>query len=106
MAFSKQYLYNPTDQITSGFAHALSHPARLLIIKQLITHGPCAVQVIAEAHPIHKEALSGHLKILRVAGLVKCEERFPYTFYSIDKKNLKKAYKYLSDFLEEFKFEV
>ena len=100
MAFSKHYLYNPTDQIIGGYAHAFSHPARILIIKQLLTLGPSAVQLIARDHTIHKESMSGHLKILRHYELVEGQEKYPYTFYSVQDDNLKKASQYLSEFLE------
>jgi predicted transcriptional regulator len=101
MAFSKQHLYNPNDQITAGYAHAFSHAARILIVKQLITIGPSTVQVIANDHPIHKESMSDHIKVLRHFDLVQWEERFPYTFYSAHLGNLRMASKYLSDFLEK-----
>src|SRR5687768_11155419 len=103
MAFSKHHLYNPVDQITGGYAHAFSHAARILIIKQLLTQGRCAVQVIARDHPIHKESISDHLKILRHFGLVHGEESYPYTFYSVREENLQQAYNYLSDFLQIIK---
>ena len=98
MAFSKQHLYPLDDQMTSDYAKAISHPARLQILKQLQSAGTICVQEIAEAHPISKEALSGHLKILRALQLVECTERFPFTFYTVDTINVKKA----NDFLEKF----
>ena len=103
MAFSKHHLYNPTDQIIGGYAHAFSHAARILIIRQLLTLGPSAVQVIARDHPIHKEALSDHIKVLRHYDLVEWEEKYPYTFYSVHDANLNRAGKYLTEFLEMIK---
>ena len=100
MAFSKHHLYNPTDQIIGGYAHAISHAARIQIIKQLLTLGPSPVQVIAKDHPIHKESLSDHLKILRLFHLVDWEEKYPYTFYSIHDENLRIACKFLLEFLK------
>ena len=91
------------DQITGGYAHAFSHAARILIIKQLLTNGPSPVQVIAEDHPIHKESLSDHLKILRHFNLVEWEEKYPYTFYAAHYKNLEAASKYLTAFTEILK---
>ena len=99
MAFSKHHLYDTTDQIIGNYAHCISHAARILILKQLLTLGPTVVQVIARDHPIHRESLAGHLKILRDANIIIGEERFPYTFYSIQIENLKKACDYLTDLL-------
>ncbi len=102
MARSKQYLYPANDQITSSFAKALGHTARLMILRQLQSEGPLCVQVIAEKHPISKEALSDHLKILRDAQLVEWVERFPYTFYSIHIKNMEKAFQCMDSFFRFF----
>lgn len=103
MAVSKQNLYPIEDQETSMYAKALGHPARLKILKQLQAAGSLCVQVIAQAHPISKEALSGHLKELREAQLVNWVERFPFTFYSVNEINVKKAFDYLESFFNQFK---
>jgi DNA-binding transcriptional ArsR family regulator len=102
MAQSKQHLYPTDDQITSAFAKALSHPARIQILKQLQIAGAICVQVIAQSHPISMEALSGHLKALREAQLVDWAERFPFTFYSVNEINMKKAFDYLKSFFTTF----
>ena len=100
MAFSKHHLYNQADQMIAGYAHAFGHAARIVILKQLVVMGPSTVQVIASYHPIHKESLSGHIKILRYYGLVEWRESFPFTIYSAHYENIKKACKCLSDYLE------
>ncbi len=91
MAVSKEYLYPEEDQQISHCHKALSHSARLAILKQLKSKGKMCVQVISLDHPISKESLSDHLKILREAQLVEWEERFPYTFYWVHEENLCKA---------------
>jgi DNA-binding transcriptional ArsR family regulator len=98
MAQSKQHLYDPVDQITSSYAKALGHPARIKILNQLRNAGSVCVQVIAQTHPISAEALSGHLKALREAQLVDWVERFPFTFYSVNEINVQKAFDYLASF--------
>jgi len=104
MALSKQHLYPNEDQIISHYAKALSHPARLKILKQLQLEGPLCVQIIAQNHPISLEALSGHFKILREAQLVDFQEHFPYTFYAVNITNLKTAFKLLELFITFFQF--
>ncbi len=106
MAQSKQILYSPDDQITATICRALSHSARIKILKQLQTSGSLCVQVIAKDHPISSEALSNHLKILREAHLVEWEERFPYTFYSIHKANMQKVIRHFQTFLALFEDEI
>ncbi|HZV67978.1 MAG TPA: helix-turn-helix transcriptional regulator [Saprospiraceae bacterium] len=101
MAFSKSHLYPKDDQITSAFAKALSHSARLVIIRKLVKDGPCRVGKLLLNHPISKATLSKHLKILRDAKLVKWRERFPFTIYKVDRKNLALAEGYLKSFFRD-----
>jgi DNA-binding transcriptional ArsR family regulator len=102
MAFSKFTLYSKEWQLISGFAKALCFPGRLEILYQLQKEGPITVQQLAKGHPICMETISGHLKILREAHLVIAEERYPYTFYRIHEKNMKKAKEALAGFFNYF----
>ena len=99
-AFSKAPLYDDVDRITSEFAFALSHPARLRIIRQLASYGPSKVHILQKNHPISQPSLSQHLEILRNAGLVNCKEKFPFIIYSLNGKNLTLAETYLNRFFD------
>lgn len=99
MAFTRNHLYAISDRQTSDFAKALSHSARLLIIRKLQKEGPLTVGRIAKLHPISLQAISQHLSILRKSKLVDCWEKYPYTFYCMNAKNLKKAKKCMISFL-------
>lgn len=103
MAFSKQYLYPKDKQIKSALFKALAHAARLQILEQLEKEGPICVQVIKEKHKLCYATISGHLKKLREALLVECYERFPYTFYYVNEKRMKKARKLINAYLSIFK---
>ncbi len=98
MAFSKSPLYPPEDQITSGYARALSHPARLMILRKLASDGPCSVQILNHAHPISQPAMSYHLEILRKAHLVSCKEKFPFSIYTLEGKSITLAEYQLKSF--------
>ena len=100
MAFSKARLYHKEAQITSVFAHAISHPARQLILQQLSKDGSSKVEELLLNHPISQPALSDHLEILRKAQLVTYKEVFPYIIYSLDGKNVTVAEQYLSAFFK------
>jgi DNA-binding transcriptional ArsR family regulator len=102
MAFSKHSLYSHESQLISGFAKALGFPGRLEILLKLQSEGPLTVQRLGKGHPICLETLSGHLKILRKAHLVIAEERYPYTFYRVHEKNMKKAQEVLANFFSHF----
>jgi DNA-binding transcriptional ArsR family regulator len=103
MAFSKQHLYRPETQLASATFKTLSYSGRLEILFKLYAEGPLCVQDLAKGHPICLETISGHLRILRMAGLIIAEERFPYTFYSIDEKNIDKAEEILINFFAQLK---
>jgi DNA-binding transcriptional ArsR family regulator len=102
MAFPKHALYSQESQATSNFFRALGFPGRLEILMQLELEGPLSVQQLAKSHPICKETLSQHLKILREAGLVIANEKFPFTYYRVHKANLKKARKLFDRFFSHF----
>jgi len=106
MAFSKHSLYSQELQIISGFAKALNFPGRLEILIRLELEGPLTVQQLAKGHPICMETVSGHLKILRKFHLVIAEERYPYTFYSVHKKNMMKAREMLARFFSYFVMDI
>jgi DNA-binding transcriptional ArsR family regulator len=99
MAFSKAHLYDPNLQIISEKMKAFAYPARLQILFYLHQHGPCPVHQIAADHPISPEALSGHLAILRKAKLLSCEERFPYTYYKVNRIHMRKIIQLLIQWL-------
>jgi hypothetical protein len=104
MALSKENLYDPTDLEKSHYFAALSYPARLKILRQLEAESVMCVKQIAKDHPISKETLSDHLRILREAGLVDWVEKFPFTFYWINKTNLARAKKCCREFFEAFEY--
>jgi DNA-binding transcriptional ArsR family regulator len=65
MCLSKAHLYDEADQLTSFYAGAITHPARLRIIRTLREKGPKTVFEIASEHPLSLSAISQHLEILR-----------------------------------------
>jgi DNA-binding transcriptional ArsR family regulator len=103
MAFSKSHRFTKEDQALCAFAKAISHPARVMILRQLAKRGPCKVMSILKNHPISQPAMSQHLRILRKAHLVKYQEQFPHTFYSLDVETSRIAAGLLKSFLKELK---
>jgi DNA-binding transcriptional ArsR family regulator len=91
MAFSKNNLYPQELQLISHFARAFSYSGRLEILLKLQMEGPLTVDTIRIGHPISKETMSGHLKILRENHLIIPDERYPFTFYENHEINLERA---------------
>ena len=84
----------------SEFSKSFSHPARILVIRSLLRHGPQTVEQLLKQHPISKPSLSQHLAILRNARLLEWKEKFPYTIYSIKKEALAGVKKEMKAFFQ------
>lgn len=52
---------------------ALSHPARLAIMRTLARRGTCICGEIVEVMPLSQATVSQHLKVLKEAGLISGE---------------------------------
>lgn len=65
-------------------AKALSHPARLAILRVLAERTTCMCGEIVEDLPLAQATVSRHLKTLREAGLIKGEVDGPRVCYCID----------------------
>ena len=91
MAYSKKLEFS-TDEIKAAeIAKALSHPARVAIIKFLAEQKSCICNDIVEQLPLSQSTVSQHLKELKKVGLIKGEIDGPRVCYCIDKENWKQA---------------
>jgi DNA-binding transcriptional ArsR family regulator len=67
---------------------ALSHPARLAILRTLARRGVCICGEIVEVMPLSQSTVSQHLKVLREAGLIRGEIDGPRSCYCIDETKM------------------
>ena len=65
-------------------AKALSHPARLAILKHLAAQNTCICGEIVEELPLAQASVSRHLKVLKEAGLIRGEVDGPRVCYCIE----------------------
>ncbi|MES2286322.1 MAG: metalloregulator ArsR/SmtB family transcription factor [Bacteroidota bacterium] len=91
MAYNKKQEFKNDEIIASEIAKALSHPARVAIIKFLSQQKSCICNDIVEHLPLSQSTVSQHLKELKNAGLIKGEIDGPRVCYCIDKENWKRA---------------
>ncbi len=84
MAFHKKEEFTQKEQGLADFAKAISHPARLAILKLLAQKNECICGEIVEALPLAQSTVSQHLKELSNAGLVIGETDGPRSYYSIN----------------------
>lgn len=103
MAISKKSEFIETDNELATFAKALSHPARILILKTLAKRNTCICGEIVDVLPLSQSTVSQHLKELLEAGIIKGEIEGVRSCYCIDWKKLNKNIKSLNKLLKNLK---
>jgi ArsR family transcriptional regulator, arsenate/arsenite/antimonite-responsive transcriptional repressor len=104
MAYSKKSEFEKDEIKASEIAKALSHPARVAIIKFLVEQKSCICNDIVEHLPLSQSTVSQHLKELKNAGLIEGEIDGPRVCYCIHKENWKNAKEIFAE-LFNMKFE-
>ncbi len=79
---------NNSNNEIADFCKALGHPARIEILRHLLTEDKCICGRIVEVLPLAQSTVSQHLKILKDSGIVQGEVDGPKTCYCINKKML------------------
>ncbi len=100
MAYTKKDEFTAQEIRIAELAKALSHPARIAIIKLLTKRQTCICGDIVEELPLSQSTVSQHLKELKNVGLIKGEIDGPRVCYCIDPKVWAEARKYLGFFFE------
>jgi len=65
-------------------ARALGHPARVAILKLLMTRDSCICGEIVEALPLAQSTVSQHLKKMKDAGFIRGEVDGPRVCYCVE----------------------
>ncbi len=91
MAVSKKEEFTQEDIWLADVAKALSHPARIRILKILTEINGCMVGNIVEELPLAQATVSQHLKELKRVGLIEGEIDGPRVCYCVNNKALTKA---------------
>jgi DNA-binding transcriptional ArsR family regulator len=88
----------PEKQLAVALA-ALSHPARLAILRRLSSRCCCCSEVVGGLD-LAQSTVSQHLKVLVAAGLVEMQSDRQRSLYRIDRKALSSAAEALSAFAD------
>ena len=91
MAVSKKNEFTGEDIWLADVAKALSHPARIRILKILNDMSSCMVGNIVDRLPLAQATVSQHLKELKRVGLIEGEIDGPKICYCVNNKNLLEA---------------
>ncbi len=84
MPATKRDLFKPRDIKLAALARALSHPARIAILRTLAKRNECICGEIVDVIPLAQATVSQHLKELKSVGLIKGEIDGPRSCYCID----------------------
>ena len=98
MAQHKRNEFEEKDIELADFARAISHPARLEILKILSQRNTCICGEIVDVMPLSQATVSQHLKALKDAGLIQGEIDGPRSCYCLDAKGILKIKKLFENF--------
>lgn len=90
----------PKDEAAERLAKlawAVAHPARVRIVRLLISREACMCGEIVDRLPLAQSTVSQHLKILKESGLIQGEVDGPKVCYCIHRAKLKELKKLIAD---------
>ena len=103
MAFHKKEAFGKREQELAETAKALSHPARIAILKELAKRAECICGDIVEVLPLAQSTVSQHLKELKNAGLIEGTVDGPRSCYCINWKAFEKFNTDMNDLFTNLK---
>src|SRR3954462_15628736 len=101
MAISKKTEFTSKDQQIAAFAKALSHPARVAILRAIAKRGTCICGEIVEVLPLAQSTVSQHLKDLKESGLIQGDVEGTKSCYCIAWDVLEKAWNWLQALMRD-----
>ena len=101
MTKSKKEEFTPEEIRLADIAKALSHPARIKILKILAEKNVCICGEIVDDLPLAQATVSQHLKELKRVGLIQGDIEGPKTCYCLSSGVLIKAYESLKGFFDK-----
>jgi ArsR family transcriptional regulator len=103
MAESKTYLFSKELRERSDLFKALSHPARLQILKFLAQTRTCLSGDISDMFPLKRTTLNQHMKELKDTGLIIGHEEGAKTIYCLNCHRIEEMKIILEGFLNDIK---
>ena len=90
MAIHKKEEFLQKEQDLAAFSKALSHTARIAILKVLAQKNECICGELVDVLPLAQSTVSQHLKELKIAGLINGTVDGPRSCYCINWKAFEK----------------
>ncbi|TVR28794.1 MAG: transcriptional regulator [Balneolaceae bacterium] len=88
MAINKSSSFNQRSQDLAGYASAVAHPAKVILLERLALYGTQTCGELANALPLAQSTVSQHLKSLTRSGLIVMEVDGLKSNYSLDLKSV------------------
>lgn len=102
MGTTKSDEFTVKDNRIAKYAKALSHPARVAILKLLVQKQACICGDIVDELPLSQSTVSQHLKELKEAGLIQGNIEGTSVCYCIDEKEWNAAHNYILDLFKSY----
>lgn len=103
MGVTKTEEFTLKDNRIAKYAKALSHPARIAILRLLIQKQSCICGDIVDELPLAQSTVSQHLKELKQSGLIKGDIDGAKVCYCIDEKEWKAAKERMDQLFDSYK---
>jgi ArsR family transcriptional regulator, arsenate/arsenite/antimonite-responsive transcriptional repressor len=100
MAINKSEIFTQKEQELALLAKALSHPARIAILKVLAKKNECICGDIVLEIPLAQSTVSQHLKELKSVGLIKGTIDGAKSCYCINTAMLKKFHQSITSLFD------
>ncbi len=101
MTQAKIELFSEELQLAAGYFKALSHPARLAILKYLAESRVCISGDISNELPLGRTTVNQHLKELKDMGIIKGQISGTNVKYCLCPDKINKLKNVLTEFLGE-----
>lgn len=101
MVTAKNSLFEKDLQERASFFRALSHPARLQIIKYLAETRICLSGDISGLFPLNRTTLNQHIRELKNAGIIEGHEQDGKIYYCLNPETMSRMKDTISGFLGE-----
>jgi len=103
MVQAKSAVFNTQDIELADIAKALSHPARVKILRVLNDKSQCIVGELVDLLPLSQSTVSQHLKELKRVKLIKGEIEGPSTCYCLNNDTMAKTKTAFTQLFSEMK---
>ncbi len=103
MPITKTEVFRSREVKIARAAKALSHPARVAILRELARRKECVCGEIVDQIPLAQATVSQHLRALRDTGFIRGEIDGPRSCYCIHPRSARELVASLEEFLAEIR---